>query len=293
MPLPVLDEQPDLLAPRAALLRRRAAARLGDEPLVVSAAWRLASGEGDWVEVVDSLRKTTMRFALTRASREMLGRLVPGEAPPPLDPTTEVVLVDAGILVAAGDDAEAEVDSQAAARASFAADRFAVVPDAWHPYQLAGLRRYVRAGIRAGRFPLGDTDVTRRYHAHNDPVSRTCQADLLPLVASIVGVAIKPSYVYLSAYIAGSVLPPHRDRPQCRYTVSLQVDYAPEPTLESGWPLRLLLGDAEVTVYQSLGDALIFAGCEHSHFRTALPPGHLSTSILLHYVDADFEGPLE
>ena len=44
--------------------------------------------------------------------------------------------------------------------------------------------------------------MTRRYHAHNDPASRTCQADLLPLVASIVGVAIKPSYVYLSAYTA-------------------------------------------------------------------------------------------
>jgi hypothetical protein len=294
MLLPLLDDQPDLLAPRAALLRRRAAASRDGAPLIVSQAWRIAPSGGEWtVHVDDRARETTWQFALTRTSLEVLRRLAPGETAPTLDAFTEAILVDAGILVAAQSDIGADADILPTARASFATDQFAVVPDALHPYHVAALRRYLRNCIRIGAFPFGDPQVTRRYYAHNDPVLRVCQERLLPLVTHVVGVPIKRSYVYLSAYTPDSVLPPHRDRSQCQYSITLQVDYTPEPALETGWPIRLTLPDVEVTVYQSLGDALVFAGCQHVHFRYSLPPGHISTSVLLHYVDSAFEGSLE
>jgi hypothetical protein len=290
---PLLDDQPDVLVPRAALLRRRALARSGG-PVGVSRAWRIAGRDGRrTVEVEDPTLGTVSEFALTSTSLDLLGRLVPGERAPALDPMTEDVLVDAGVLAAPRGNLNGHADVLSTARASFAADRYAVVPDVLHPYDVAAVRRYVRAGARSGRFPFGEQQGTRRYHSHNDPMLRVCQHRLLPLAAAIVGVAIKPSYVYLSAYTEGAVLPPHRDREQCEYTITLQVDYTPEPALEAGWPIRMTLPDTEVTVYQSLGDALLFAGREHPHFRDPLPPGHTSTSLLLHYVDADFEGSLE
>jgi hypothetical protein len=291
MLLPPLDEQPDLLAPRAALVRRRNAARRDGSPLVVSDAWRIAASEAGWtVHVCDRTRATTWRFALTPTSLDLLRRLVPGAEPPPLDAHTETTLIDAGILVAEGAASGALLP---AARASFAAEGFAVVPDVLHPYEVAAVRRYVRAHIRTGAFPLGDPKVTRRHHAHNEPLLRDLQERLLGLVTAVVGVPIKPSYVYLSAYTAGSILPPHRDRPQCEYSLTLQVDYTPEPALEAGWPLRLALPNAELTVFQSLGDGLVFAGREHEHFRDRLPAGHTSTTVLAHFVDATFEGSLQ
>jgi hypothetical protein len=294
MVLPLLDDQPDVLAPRAALHRRRIAAGHDHAALIVSRGWRIAARGGRWtVEVDDRARGTTCQLGLTPASLEALRRLVPGEQAPALDPFTEAILVDAGILIPAVDDHEPDLHLLSTARASFAADRFAVVPDLLHPYEVAAVRRYLRNRIRIGAFALGDPQVTKRHHAHNDPVLCLYQKRLVPLVAGIVGASVKPSYAYLSAYTAGSVLPPHRDRAQCEYTVTLQVDYTPEPTLEAGWPIRLALPDAEVTVYQSLGDALLFTGREQVHYRHALPRGHISTSLLLHYVDVDFEGPLE
>jgi len=281
---PRLEDQPDVLAPRAALLRRRS----GDgAPLVVSNAWRVGSAE---VEIEDRARVTTRQFGLTPRWREILARLVPGEEAPELDPFTDAVLVDAGILVA-GPQPDAQL--LPAARASFAADRYAVVPDALHPYETAALRRHLRHRIRTGAFPLGDVRVTRRHHAHNEPMLRAYQERLLPMVTAIVDAPVKPSYAYLSAYTEGSMLPPHRDRAQCEYTITLQVDYTPEPALEAAWPIRLELPDAELIVFQSLGDALLFAGREHVHYRDTLPAGHISTSMLLHYVDLDFEGSLE
>jgi len=295
MLFPILDDQPDILAPRAPLLRRRAARRRPDHlPLIVSHAWQIRRSADTWlVEVEHRARKAASQFALTSTSLQMLRQLVPGDSAPTLDEVTEAVLIDAGILIAADSGSEPDTDVLNTAQASFAADRFAIVPEALHPYDVAALRRYLRNGIRLGTFPMGDRHVTRRYHAHNDSLLRICQERLLPLVAHVVGVPVKRSYAYLSAYTAGSVLPPHRDREQCEYTITLQVDYTPEPALETGWPIRLMLPKEELTVYQSLGDALIFAGRQHVHFRDSLPPGHISTSLLLHYVDYGFEGSLE
>lgn len=294
MHLPMLDDQPDILAPRAALLRRRAVARPGSGLLVVSRGVSLISTADGWVvRVIDAEQITVREFGLSANSFGVLKRLVPGASAPPLDVFVQTVLVDAGVLVAAESDVDHGLDqSLLEDRASFAAKGYAVVNDALHPYDVAAIRRYLRNGIRTGSITFGDRQVPSRYHAHNDPLLRVHQKRLIPLVASIVGVPVKPSYVYLSAYTEGSMLHRHLDRPQCEYSLTISVDYTPEPTLEAAWPIRLALQDAELIVYQSLGDALLFTGRRLTHFREPLPPGHISTSLLLHYVDSNFKGSL-
>src|SRR4051812_20364484 len=111
MLLPLLDDQPDLLAPRVAMLRKRSAARLGNKQLVVSQVWRLVSIGDEWaVYIDDRVRKTTLRFGLTRTSLGTLRRLLPGERAPELDAVTEMVLVDVGILVAEEDDLQLDTE---------------------------------------------------------------------------------------------------------------------------------------------------------------------------------------
>jgi hypothetical protein len=48
-----------------------------------------------------------------------------------------------------------------------------------------------------------------------------------------------------------------------------------------------------VTVFQAIGDALLYRGRELPHSRDALPEGHTSTSIFFHYVREDFAGSLD
>jgi hypothetical protein len=291
MELAVLDYQPDLLAPRAALQRLRGRFGPGGGPVAVSRDFRLvADADGPGLEVHDRVRGVTRRFGLTPASLGLLRQLSPGGPAPPLDGFVTTVLVDAGVLAPMETEPE---DVIGQARASFAADGFATVGDAIHPYEVAAIRRYLRRGVRTGAIGFGDPQVPRRFRAHNDPMLRAHQERLTGMVAAVVGRPVKPSYAYLSAYTEGSVLHRHVDRPQCEYSLTILVDYTPEPTLESDWPIRLALPGREVLVYQGLGDALVYAGRRVEHFREKLPAGHISTSLLLHYVDADFTGTLD
>jgi hypothetical protein len=48
----------------------------------------------------------------------------------------------------------------------------------------------------------------------------------------------------------------------------------------------------QVTVFQALGDGLLYRGGELPHFRDVLPEGQTSTSLFFHYVPGDFTGSL-
>jgi hypothetical protein len=288
---PLLDHQPDILAPRSALQRRRTEAGWGSGELGVCRGLEIVERLGERAALVPDPGRRVMRvFGLSASSASAVAALKQGLHPRRLDPFVQSVLVDAGILVR-GDEPPEDVLEDA--RASFESSAYGVVTEALHPYDVAAIRRYIRHGVRTGAIPLGDPQVPRRHRAHNDPVLREHQRRLTHLISHVVGRTVKPSYAYLAAYNEGSVLHRHVDRPQCAYSMTIPVDYTPEPTLEASWPIRLGLQDAEVVVYQSLGDALVYAGPRVEHFREALPAGHISTSLLFHYVDADFRGSLD
>jgi len=108
-----------------------------------------------------------------------------------------------------------------------------------------------------------------------------------------VGEAIKPSYVYLGSYLSGAELKKHTDRKQCEFSVTLCLDFSPEPDLATSWPIRLDTLEGTVKVYQALGDGLVYQGTKMPHYRHRLAEGHTSTSIFFHYVPANFSGSLE
>jgi hypothetical protein len=162
-----------------------------------------------------------------------------------------------------------------------------------HPFNLAALRRYYRHAIRRGAIRLGDEQSSRRYAVHNESVARFFHHQIANAVSAIVGEAIKPSYVYFGSYLSGAELKKHTDRRQCEFSVTLCLDFSPEPELATSWPIRLDTPEGTVKVYQALGDGLVYRGPKVPHYRHVLAEGHSSTSIFFHYVAADFSGSLE
>jgi len=162
-----------------------------------------------------------------------------------------------------------------------------------HPFNLAALRRYYRHAIRRGAIRLGDEQSPRRYVAHNESVANFFHYQIANAVSVIAGEATKPSYVYLASYLSGAELKKHTDRQQCEFSVTLCLDFSPEPELATSWPIRLDTLEGTVAVYQALGDGLVYRGTKVPHYRHALAEGHTSTSIFFHYVPASFSGPLE
>ena len=170
---------------------------------------------------------------------------------------------------------------------------YAPIRELVHPFQVAALRRYYRHMIRTGAIQLGDGQSSRRYVAHNEPVARYFHRQLAAVVSTIVGEPVKPSYVYVASYLAGAELPKHTDREQCEFSVTFCLDFSPEPVLETAWPIHLDTPGGDITVYQALGDGLVYRGTRVPHYRDPLSSNQTSTSIFFHYVAESFEGPLD
>jgi alkylated DNA repair dioxygenase AlkB len=163
-----------------------------------------------------------------------------------------------------------------------------------HPAQVAALRRYYRELVAEGHVGQSDRQVPLRFAAHNEPLSSLFHRALAGLVGELAGERVKPSYVFFAAYQPGAVLEPHRDRDQCAISISLLLDYQPDPEADSPWPLHLGLDQGRrAAIRLGLGDGLFYRGTELVHWRDALPEGHASTSLFLHYVPESFEGSLE
>ena len=205
------------------------------------------------------------------------------------------VLIAAGILVEQSAGAEYphnDADRTARASALFRTKGYAPLPSLLHPFHIAALRRYYRTLIRKGRIQLGDAQSSLRHAIHNEPVARFFHQQLTPLFSAIAGEPLKPSYVYLASYLSGSELKKHTDREQCEFSITLCVDFAPEPNLATPWPIYLDTSNGPIKVYQALGDGLAYRGTRLPHYRTVLGPGQTSTSLFFHYVSESFRGPL-
>ncbi len=170
---------------------------------------------------------------------------------------------------------------------------YAPLGDLIHPFHIAALRRYYRYLIRTGAIRLGDGQSPRRYVAYNEPVARFFHHDIAATLSAVAGEPLKPSYVYLASYLSGAELKKHTDREQCEFSVTLCLDFSPEPTLATPWPIRLGTPTMTVTVYQALGDGLAYRGTRLPHYRDRLGEGQTSTSIFFHYVGRDFAGSLD
>lgn len=239
--------------------------------------WAPFWARDEWVQALESLR--------------------PGQpAHPTLPQHVHQTLAMVNVLVAPADEQEQREKWERICRdagSQFRTRGYAVVRDLIHPVHIGALRRYYRALVAGGRLPRGDDQVAERYRLHSEPVAMFFHGQLTSLVSLIAGEAVKPSYVYFASYPPGSALPRHLDRVQCEFSISLLVDYSPEPDGPCGWPLFLENPDVPDGVFGAdlgVGDAVLYRGRQLAHYRDRLPEGHQSSSIFLHYLREDFVG---
>ena len=248
-----------------------------------------------WVR--DSARQALLPFWLGPELESAVSAVRRGESVrSAISPGAVRVLKAAGILVSDEDRRKTEDQRKEAIQQSgesFRRNGYAPIGDLIHPFHVAALRRYYRYMIRSGNIYLGDAQSSRRYVAHNEPVARFFHHQLMSTLSQIAGEPLKPSYVYLASYLSGAELKKHIDREQCEFSITLCVDFSPEPEMATPWPIQLDTSNGSVTVNQMIGDALTYRGTQLPHYRDRLPEGQSSTSIFFHYVGADFSGPLD
>src|SRR5258708_31018076 len=247
-----------------------------------------------WVR--DEATFAWLPFWLGAKFRAIVENLKPGEAAPEsLPKDVRSLLSAAGILQATdANDVQhrSHTETVTTAVSPFRERGYAPIRDLIHPFHIAALRRYYRCLVRKGEIALGHSQSPRRYITYNDPVARFFHHQIAATLSAVAGEPVKPSYVYLPSYLSGAELKKHTDREQCEFSVTLCLDFSPEPTLETPWPIKLDTSAGTTTVYQSIGDGLAYRGTRLPHYRDVLPEGHTSTSIFFHYVAADFKGSL-
>lgn len=309
----LLDELPVHLIPRPAFAPRLAE---GGRDLVLNPECKLCA-EGELPDELASDKELLSEFALQgtiawvrdanihplvpfwlgprlqSVVREMrVGQPIPDSVPT----SARWMLERAGILVSVSSNSHRDVEREGSVRKAselFRAKGYAPLHSLIHPFHIAALRRYYRHRIRSGSIPLGDAQSPRRYVGYNDPVARFFHRQIASVLSSVAGEAIKPSYVYLASYLSGAELKKHIDREQCEFSITLCLDFSPEPALATPWPICLDTPTGRVTVYQALGDGLAYRGTRLPHYRAKLGHGQTSTSIFFHYVSADFAGSLD
>ena len=311
----VLDELPLHLIPQPAL----AALRRGDDrqtDLVLNPDCIFSSGgelPQEFSEQRDLFSKFALQGTIAWVRNGAAGSFQPFWLSPRLDSLLEglrikgrdastlpkdvvSVLLRARILVSESEVSRRQAEWQAGvekSRAMFREKGYAPLGGLIHPFHVAALRRYYRYLIRTGAVSLGDEQSSRRYVAYNEPVARFFHQQIAGTLSAVAGEPLKPSYVYMASYLSGAELRKHTDREQCEFSVTLCLDFSPEPALETPWPIRLETAAGEVAVYQALGDGLAYRGTRLPHYRDALREGQTSTSIFFHYVAADFSGSLD
>jgi hypothetical protein len=95
---------------------------------------------------------------------------------------------------------------------------------------------------------------------------------------------VKASYVFVSMYEdERSICPLHTDRPQCKYTVDLCIDQLK--------PWDIFINDEPYSLEP--GDAVIYSGTDHPHYRKQIEKGNFCDLAFFHFVPENFNGGLD
>jgi hypothetical protein len=246
-----------------------------------------------WVE--DPGSGVNYPFWVRREQTGILRQLVARHSPPALQDGLAAQLVEAGVLVTFSglEERRRSFDRLIeTAQQHFADHRYCELPQLLHPAHVGALCRYYEALIGTGKWKLGDEQVELRHGWHNEMVSRYFHHQLTEIVSRTAGEPVRPSYAYLSAYRPGAVLKPHVDRKQCVFTLSVMIEPRSELFRER-WPLWFQTHQGNISLTQTSGDGVLFRGCELPHWRDRPPRGHVSTTLIFHYVPRDFTDTLD
>ena len=113
-----------------------------------------------------------------------------------------------------------------------------------------------------------------------DPLIEVMLKQCQPAIEQHSGFLLEPTYAFSRVYQEGEELRPHTDRPSCEISVTINV------ACTGGiWPIWMQYKDNDpVKCMLNPGDAIIYKGCEVTHWRRKLPKGTINVQFMLHYV---------
>ena len=115
---------------------------------------------------------------------------------------------------------------------------------------------------------------------YSDPLIEVILKECQPAIEHYTGLLLEPTYSFSRVYQGGEELLPHTDRPSCEISVTINVACTGDV-----WPIWMQYKDNDpVKCMLSPGDAVIYKGCEVTHWRRKLPDNQINVQFMLHYV---------
>lgn len=129
-----------------------------------------------------------------------------------------------------------------------------------------------------------DREVFFRKQVHNPHLFRALHALMKKRACETFGEEVKPSYVFVSMYDDDrAICPLHTDREQCKYTIDLCLDQKE--------PWEIFIND--VAYLLEPGDAVVYSGTDHPHYRNRIAKGNFCDLAFFHFVPKSFSGGLD
>lgn len=120
-----------------------------------------------------------------------------------------------------------------------------------------------------------------RFGKHADPLIEVLLASCQHVIEQHTGLLLEPTYSFSRVYQGEEELTPHTDRPACEISVTVNVAC----TMAEPWPIWMQYKDRNpVKCMLNPGDAVIYKGCDVTHWRRPLPKGEINPQFMLHYV---------
>ena len=142
------------------------------------------------------------------------------------------------------------------------------------------ISQYFENKIKRGECKQTDEPVSK-YSYYADPLIEVILLQCKEAVEAVCGKELIPTYSYSRIYQPGEELEPHVDRPSCEVSVTINVANKGEIS-----PIYMQYADNPESKHMlNPGDAVIYKGCEATHWRHPMKDGQLNVQFMLHYVD--------
>jgi hypothetical protein len=159
---------------------------------------------------------------------------------------------------------------------AFASHGYAVAGGLVAPSRVALLRLHLERRAARGTMGQVDDQVPQTPAVYGDSEVDRLMQDLVPAIEAQTGLELFPTYSYARIYKRGDALAPHRDRSACEISISLNLGQVPD----APWALHV----SDFAALLMPGDALIYRGCDHTHWREPYD-GQSVVQAFMHYVD--------
>lgn len=124
---------------------------------------------------------------------------------------------------------------------------------------------------------------------YSDTLMESILLSLKPKVENITQLDLYPTYSYYRVYKPGDTLPIHKDRAACEISVTACMGYKYVTDVQGySWNMHIKdNNDTTITPKCSIGDAIVYKGCEVQHWRDAfdVKEGSYQIQAFFHYVD--------